>query len=843
MKEDQEELYIESFEEKTKKTNKKPGKNKGGYFSKIIDWVVAAPVYLVVILLPIFFINNVPSPLELNKQALLVGLIGVSTLIWVGKMAWKNEIKFKKSFLLIPILTFLLVYGLSAIFSDYYEQSMWGYFGGENKAFVSVLFFVAFFILVYNNVKNYKGVTKLLLAFLFSGAILTLFGVLQFFEVYSLPYEFAKAKFFNPIGSAYVYSIYIAVVFLVSVTLFLSKTSKALKALLLALATLAFFLLMAINFKIVWIVVLVMLAFILGMTILIENKNPSQSRTVPMIFLVLTLLFILRSKPLLDNSELPVEIFIKYKTAAVISLNSIKDSPLLGSGPTTFANVYKQNRPSNLGDFSVINFNESTSFFFTVASTTGVLGIIAFLFLVISGLVVLLKEMMIVIKRVDEINNLHSYLALSVGVTWLFLTIFLFVYFVNMSLLLLWWLFFALMAAVSSLNQPNNSETNSIKTSSSNSPKASFFLSFGFVLVIIAFIAVLYLQSQKYVSAIYFKEALTFSNQDSDINKVAEKISNAISLDPNRDSYYRDLAVVHLTLAKEKIIEKGLQDLTPEESNFVSTRFRSALQSLNQAKTLNPNNSLNPFSVANLYEEFIVLGKESGEKAIENYREALELDPKNPEIYVSIARVGILLADIETAEANSSKNKREKIETPPKALEHLSMSEEYLKKSLVIKPDHVGSNVLLVTVYEKAGETDKAVNKSKENIEIYPNSAELLVDLGRIYHQQENYSEAEVYFRKALVVNSQYANARYLLGLALDKQGEKDESLAEFEKIKENNPENDLLNKVIDNLKNNRDALFGVGENQTQESTPEIKSETEETEEVEKIEESEIEEG
>ncbi len=811
---------VEIKAQKNEETTTMKNENKTGEVtkkvknSKLIDCTIKIPLYLVVILLPIFFYANVSSPFELNKQILLVGLVGISALAWIGKMAWKNEIKFKKSFLLIPVLTFLLIYGISTVYSSYYEQSMWGYFGGESNAFVTVLFLITFFVLIFNNINNYSGIAKLIFSFLFSGFILTIFSILQFSGVYLLPFEFAKVSSFTTIGSVYVFSIYIALIFLVSVTLFLSSASKWIKAFLMLLSFGSFFLLAVINFKMIWIFLIFMLAVILGITILIENKKPSQSRVLPMIFIIFTLLFFLRGKPLINNVNLPVEVFLKHKVAAEISLSSIKDNPMLGSGPTTFANVYKKNRPSDLGEFSAVNFNESTSYFSTLASTTGILGVASFLFLVIAGLFVVFKEVMRIIKSVDDRqkNNFNNYSIIALAVGWLFLTIFLFAYFSNITIMMLWWLFLALLLVSYFLNRKSeNSALNEI-TTTSNSPKTSFILSFGFVLVIIGFTAVMYLHGQKYVAAVYFGQALAASNKEDNIEKTAEKISKAVSLDPNRDLYYRDLAVVHLALAKDKIEEKGLENLTPDESNFISTRFRSALQSLDKAKTLNPADSLNFISIANLYREFIVIQKDSGIKAIENYEKAIELDPKNPEIYQYLANVQITLADLEMIEQNSGKQAEAEMELPQKSLEYLSMAEDYLKKVLILKPEHVGANITLVSLYERQRETEKALNKAIENVELYPQAAELQMDLGRLYYQREDYDQAEDSLLRALGLNVEYANARYLYGLVLDKKGNKNQAIKEFEKIKESNQDNELLQKIIDNLKNNREALANLNE-------------------------------
>jgi len=812
---------------------KKDKIDKDPVLSRLVGLFIKAPLYLIVILLPIFLYPNVPSPLEFNKQSLLIVLIGTSFLSWIGKMAWKNEIRVRKSFLLIPVLTFLLIYTLSTVFSGYYEQSMWGYFGGEDKALATFLFFGAFFLLIYNNIKNYQDLSKLIFSFLFGGFILIIFGILQFFEVYSLPFEFSHIKFFNPIGSIYLYSIYTALVFLVSICLFLSNISKWLKLFLIIIAIGAFFVLMIINFKIVWVILLILISFILGITFLIENKKPSQLRIIPMIFLILTLLLMLRGKPLFGNSELPVEVFLKQGTAMEISLNTIKSSPLLGSGPATFSNVYKKNRPNNLGEFAAVNFEDSSSFFLTLFSTTGILGVMAFLFLILSGLTVLFKRIICIVSEAGSTNNLISYLKVSVIVGWLFLTITLFVYSTNLTILMFWWLFLGLLAVTSFLDKNDKKNIgNSEVIANSDNPKVSFFLSFGFVLIIIGFIAVIYLQGQRYMAAVYFNQALVSNSQGEDIEKIAEKIVKAISLDSNKDSYYRDLATIYLALAKEKIAEKGLQNLTPEESNYISTRFRSALQSLNKAKTLNPTDSLNFVTIANLYSDFITIQKDSAEKAIDNYQKAIELDPKNPEIYQAMANIQIVLSDLETLENNSNKKEGEELEVPQKSLEYLATAEGYLKKALEIKSDHIGSNILLVSVYEKKQDLEKALEKASQNIEIFPNYSELYLELGRLYYQQENYTESEVYLQKALVLNSEYSNARYLLGLVLEKQDRQEKALIEFEKIAESNPENELLIKIISNLKAGRTALSSVD--------PEIIKEVEKPEiETDNIEESE----
>jgi len=409
--------------------------------NKIIDTVVRASIYLTIFFLPLFFASSVPSILELNKQVLLVVVTGIGFLAWVGKMAWKNEIRFKKNFILVPIVTFVAIMGLSTVFSTYFEQSMWGFFGGESKSFITLLFMVALFLLIFNTIKTRREAVKVVLIFLIGGFIVSVYGLFQIWEVYLLPSQTAENPFFNTIGSVYIFNAYVGALFLITLALFLSDVSRVLKILLILLSFFFFFILMVINFQIVWIGIIICIALLFGVTIMKGGATDSQSRVLPMIFLVLALLMILRKQPIIQR-DLPIEVLLNYRSSTKIALESLKKFPLLGSGPTTYATVYQQSRPSNLGDFWAVNFNNGTSYFLTLIPTVGILGTLSFLFLVGAGMMYLFKTM---VKAVSvKAKGDKDYIAIGIGVVWLFTTIMIFGYLANLSLLLLWWFSFAL---------------------------------------------------------------------------------------------------------------------------------------------------------------------------------------------------------------------------------------------------------------------------------------------------------------------------------------------------------------------------------------------------------------
>lgn len=774
---------------------------------KIVDYIVKTSIYLAVFLFPLFFLLNVPSVLELNKQFILVILIGIGFLGWVGKMAWKNEIRFKKNFILVPVITFVAILGISSFTSIYSEQSLWGYFGGESKAFITTLFFAAMFLLIANTIQTRKEAIRLLLVFLASGFLVTLFGILQIYGKFILPIDATKSVYFNTVGSVYIFAVYVAALLLITISLFLDKISKVLKIGLIVLSFFFFFALLLINFKLVWWALIAALALILGAAIVKSKAGENQARILPMVFIVLALLMALRSQPLIKK-QMPVEVMLNYKTSAKIALQSFKEHAILGAGPSMFAQVYEKNRPDNLGDFWSVNFNDATSYFFTLMATTGILGTISFLFLVGTGLVYLFK---VVSKTVFKEGE-SDFMVIGAGATWLFLTIMNFLYISNMSIQMIWWLSFALFISFVFFDPSTKAKE---FVTSSQSPRSSLTLSFVFVLVIIGFITAIYLQSQKYVAAAAFNQALKADASGEEIDKITEQLGSAIGSDPNRDLYYRNLAVAYFAQANKRVAEKG-QDLSADDSAYVSSRIKGAVQMAQQAVALNPKDPDNYITLGGIYEGVLSTMDQADEKAVESYEKAIEADPKNPAIHQKIAAIYVTLSDIEAAKQQQQQKNQQSNALPQTSKEYLAKAKDYLNKALSIKSDYADANLLMASIYEREGNLKMAIEKEKQNKALYPTAPGVAFRLGLLYYKNNQLDEAKAEFNNAITLDKNYSNARYFLGLILDKQKDKSGAIAQFEKIAELNPTNDDVKKILDNLKNGKEALAGLQQDDKQ---------------------------
>ncbi len=780
--------------------------------NKYLDFIVKIILWTIIFLVPLFFVTNTPSALELGKQVILVGLVGIAFLLWVGRMAIKSQIQFRANFIFIPVFVLLIVFGLSTVFSDYQTQSLWGFFGGESRSYVVLVFFVAFFTLFVNNIKTTKDIIISLWVAWISGLLVTLFSVLQLWGKFILPIDGTHNMFFNTVGSVYLFGVYASLFFLFTLSMFLYFKKIIIKILLGIILFAIFVLLTIVNLKIVWIGLIIALAFIFGAFIIGNSKDSSFGNVLLMIFLVLSLLMILRGQPII-NKQLPAEILLTHKASAVIAWKSLKHNFLFGNGPANYINVYRLYRPVHSGDFWATNFNIASSYFLTLASTVGILGVASFLFLVIAGL-------MYMFKGIFSIKNQRlTTLAMGVGSGWVFLTMILLFYVTNITILFAWW--FGLALLVSLLAFGSKTQLREFSTGG-GSGKPSLLFSFVFVLVIIGVVVALYVQGQKYMAAVHFSKALTADAKGEDIEKIVDEINKAVILDANRDLYYRNRSLAFFAQANKKIAEKGSGDkkgLSAEDSAYVSKAIQQSLVDAMKSDELNPKDVDNKMAVVNVYESLLPNMEGAGEKALEYAKKAIELDPENPIVYQRLANIYVAMADIETLKAKDAK------ELPDKAKEYLVSAKENLNKAIELNPNLLSARLGLVGIYSREGNKDKVLEAMIDSRKAAPRNPNLAFQLGLLYFRDDKLDEAGSQFVQAIQLDKNYANAHFYLGLVLDKKDRKDLALKEFEKVLELNKGNKMVQKIIDNLKAGRDALAGLQKPKTPKQPAPVKTE------------------
>lgn len=781
-------------------------KPKSTVTPKIMDWIVKVAIYLLTFLVPLFFLPNVPSVLELNKQVLLIFLGGIAFLAWIGKLAWEGRIRIKKNILLVPILLLLVVMSLSTAFSIYRDQSMWGSFGTESLSLATFIAFIAVFLVVSNNFGTREKITNLVLALIASSFLASLFMIFQVYGKFLFKNPVLAQTSFNSVGSVYAFSFFIGAILILTTGAILEKRPAWLK-IVLAIAALVFvFSLILINFRTSLIIFLLGMAILLGLSIIgsgSEEKN--KILILPMVILALVLVSTLVGKTgSIASVPLPIEVGLSQSASFDVAKAAWKDKALLGYGLSNYDLNYLKGKPTeiNLTNFWSVKFNEGASRFFTLATSAGLLGIVSFLFLMGSMVVYIFSTLVKAFGKKEE----GIYTLIGITAAWIYLSLAFFFYASNITLDFSWWILTAAFATLASVLFQKKEEL----ISETSSPRVSLILSFVFVIIIVGFISLIFLDGQKYAAAAVYNKALASDTQSSNVQDLVGKLNRVVTLDPSRDVYHRNLSVALFAFLNQKVAEKGLQNLSDDDRANISNLYFAAEDQAKTAISLNPLNPDNLVQLAQINQN--VIGSKDGadQTALDNYKNALKESPKDPSIYYQIGQVYIAMTDVEIAKSSAQQQASQPAKLSDKAKEDLALARQNFESAVELKSNYIPAQFMIAVVLERQGEIDQAIAKLQESQKMNPTDPGISFQLGVLFYQTGKYDQARDQLESTVKLAENYSNALYFLGLSYDKLGDKQKALQQFQKVADLNPDNSDVKKIVSNLQSGKKALDGL---------------------------------
>ena len=630
--------------------------------NKIIKYVL----YGLVFLFPLFFLPVTIFPIAANKQMLVSVFVFLLLLLWLIKIMISGKISFVKNKLTAVVLLFILIQGISTIFSGAQAQSFWGMSFEPDSFFSFLLCVLGFFI-----VSNLANSRKIIKTFLLSSGLLALFFLVQLF---------VKTLSFNPVGTVQALSILFGAAFVILLTL---KTTDAKKSILqIILGILLFASILLINFRTVWFLLILSMVLIVWFKLkqIQPGTNPMKSALIlPFVILAISLVFIFINIPTQKLTNLPTEISLTNRASIGISQKTIQDSTknlFLGSGPATFGYNYDLHRSQviNFTDFWAFRFEQGKSFLTTTLANSGLLGIISILLIIIAFFWQGFKTLI----SMNQPNQHKSAVNTAVFIGSAYFLITWFFYPANFTLMFTTFLMLGLFTTIS-INQPKSA---SISVTFTKSPQLTFFIMLVGVFLLVGMVVGIYKVGERYAGAIVYAEALkTINAPEPNLDEGLVKITKAIELDAKNDSYFRNLSQAFL-IKINNVLSDG--ELTQEQKQQMFQALVNNIEAAgNMAIQLNPLNSQNWFQAGSIYENFLFLGVEgSGQMAVANYQKAKELSPQSPQFTFSLGRTYKLMAEKIGEEDENYQ-----------ATLDLAISE--LQKTLQLKPDFTPATQLL----------------------------------------------------------------------------------------------------------------------------------------------------
>lgn len=684
---------------------------------QVINKAIQCCFYSLFFITPLIMASITSELFEFNKMIFIYLVTILIFSLWVTKMILVNKIIIKKTPLDIPILLFLLSQVFSTIFSIDIHTSIFGYYGRFNGGLISI---IAYIILFYGLISNHADfqknfINKLLKLSIVSSLLVMVWGLPGKFGYDLSCLVFTKQlsnscwtnqfrpaeRLFSTLGQPNWLGAYLAINFFIGLYFFVTKEEKKYTILNAAYLILNFTTILFTRSR------SALLAAISGLIIIFGfffYKRILVFKNYRLFFLLLivSLLIFKTGVNKIDNiidpktyfkpkvktvdkaTKTPTEIDVTEsgdirKIVWKGALNLGKRYPFFGSGVETFAYGYYFVRPAehNLTSEWDYLYNKAHNEYLNYFATTGYIGLITYLFLIVMVITYTAKNLKNQILNNKKISN-QTILTITLLILYLTILITNFFGFSTSTINLYFYLIPAIIIIINS-NVNNEIMKQLDHNRFSRSQKLYFFILLSSTLYFLFSIVSYWLADISYAKGDNLYKVGQYQES-------ANLLNQAIKW--KYEHVYEDkLSYVLANLAfisgyqKEKEIAQQLTELS---KYYNKKSIKASPKNVLYWKTSAKNEYLfyqNDGDINNLY------------VAIESLNQAKKLSPTDPKISYSLALFYSLLVD-----EKNIKNKKE--------LQQLSILE--INRSITLKSNDASFYLLKGQLLKKFGRLEEA---------------------------------------------------------------------------------------------------------------------------------------
>ncbi|NDE68208.1 hypothetical protein EB052_01225 [bacterium] len=721
---------------------------------KVVSRIISA----LLIISPLVIISPAVLSIDFFKSMTITILAIVAGLVIVYSLWSEHKIEISRHPLFITSSVVALVYVISALFSGAIGVS----FFGQGVEVDTASFFLSLWLILMLVSMLTKSVSK---TFSVYTAIIVPFIILAIFHILRIVgganfltlgvLNGLTASFF---GKWYELSLLSGLVLTLTVPAFEFLTFRsAVKVVLYLASVLALAMLILVNFSLGWVVLAIAMA-IIAIVKAVRNSAEGASwkkKVAPFATAILIVSVIFAWKgavimsPVIEKMAIAhTEVQLPWQSTLDVVSGTMKESAVFGAGPNEFTRQYLRYKPASLNgtDFWAFDFTSGVGFIPTGAVTLGLLGIIAWL----AFFWTLIRSSVAVARQKSE-DVFAGYTVLSSFVGTSFLWVTMLGYTPSHTLLLLTFVMTGVFIGASTYSGLGGVWNISWESKGKKGIMITFLLSLITLLLVVWGVW----EVKMTVARLYYQGgSTTLSDTSSKLSPVervtsAEKsLMSAVSWS-SIDLYNRGLAEV--SLLKMQAVINAVQnssstDARSEAIALATSSLATALSASQDAITANPANYLNYLTRAQVDEIATNLQVPDAYKAtIQAYQNASAVNPYSPFVYY---KAGLF----ETA------------------VGHDDLAERYLGAAVQMKPDY----------------------------------ADAIIQLGFLYYKNKAYEAAAQAFARVNSINTTYPNIHYYSGILLARVGRTADAIAEFEVAEKLNPNDTTIPTIITALKSGR---------------------------------------
>ncbi len=760
----------------------------------ILDKLSFGAIFVMGVLLPLFFLPVEGMLLDASKGILVSIAVIVSFLLWLLGRLVDGAFSLPKSI----IFGGGALIGLSALISSAVSLAPRASFIGQGFEITTFAFTAVVLILLFLSSVFFQSRER---AFYFYGGLLLSGIIVAIYQLVRLlgtddmlSFGVFTTQTANFVGKWNDLSIFFGAVLLLSMmTVEILTFGRALNFLLYALMAFSLFFLALINFSLAWAIIGVVSLVLVVYGVYVNRAEPSVQLSssvlvrqvklpiAPLVVMIFSILFFFTSTSFgatLTNKFNISQFEVRPSLSATfeVAKETLKTRPLFGSGPNRFTNEWLAHKPDGINTTLFWNTDFATGFGVvpTTFVTEGIFGLFSWIIFIglffFSGFKAMFNF---------SLNRLSRYLIVSSFVLAGYLLAFIVFYVPSTTLYVLAFLIAGIMIATLT----NENIIGKYEVKLLGDPKLGFVSVLVLIFFIIASLSLGYLFAQKFVSFSYFQKSLSALNRDGNIEKTETYLGRAIKFS-GEDIYYRALSELGLIKLNNLAQQQGIPQDTLRAQ--FQTMLGGAIDSAKKATEIDKTNYANFISLGRIYEAIVPL-KVAGayEAAKDSYSKALLLNPESPAILLGNARLEI-----------SNGNNKE--------------GRAYISKALAKKQNYTEAVFFLSQLEARDGNIKEAIKKTEDVSLLAPNDITVLFQLGLLKYNDRDYDGAVSAFERAISLNSDYANAKYFLGLSYQKVGRAEDAIVQFEGVSRTNPDNQEVKNIITNLRAGRAPFADV---------------------------------
>ena len=436
---------------------------------------------------------------------------------------------------------------------------------------------------------------------------------------------------------------------------------------------------------------------------------------------------------------------------------------LLGIGPNRFEDAWRLYKDPVINEtlFWNTSFNAGSGFVPTVFVNTGVVGG-GMLLLFVFALLYISYRLFLLLKTS---GGVWCFLGTIAIVSAIYLWIMSFFYVPGTVIMLLTALMTGVVFAVYNTVKTNNGYVIDVL----RGKQYGVFLIVGVLLVVVSSTLVFITLSKNYVSQTVYAEAVRQFNTEQDFAQFDNKLTRAEELN-EIDSYVAERARLRLVEVNRL---SGINEPNQNDVKNFQTALVEGISLAEKTIVLDPTNPFNHILLASFYS---FLNPEQYEGVQEKKDSAINtahlLDPTNPEIYLLEAQFHARFNNLDKTRAG-------------------------LIEALRLKKNYTDALFLLTQLDIQEGNSQAAIENTKAIISIEPRNPIRYFQLGVLLSTVQDIKGAIAAFEAAVVLDNNYANARYFLALSYLDDGRPEDALAQLKIVEQSNQDNLELKNLI----------------------------------------------